>query len=403
MSRTFWIKTTLLLTSSLTVMAGATIAPSLPDLSRVFSHEPHAELLSRLVLTLPALFIALAAPVAGYIIDRLGRKKLLLLSIVLYAAAGSSGLYLDSLYTILVGRALLGLAVAGAMTTSMTLIGDYFEGAERNHFMGIQGSFMALGGVIFISLGGWLADVGWRFPFGIYLSSLLFFIPAALFIYEPQHKRQSDIAFSVDSSLPRLPVSLIYGIGLLGMILFYIIPVQLPFLLTRELGVSNTKVGLAIALSSLAGAFISFNYHRIKNQARYPTIYILVFGLMGAGYLIISMATVYGMVIPGLILAGLGFGLMMPNTNLWLISISPTVLRGRVIGGLTTAVFLGQFLSPIAVKPIHDMTSLSGIFASAGGLMLCLSAGFALYAWRTTRISGWETMYDRIAAVFSTD
>ena len=83
---------TLLLLSSMTVMAGATISPTLPSIGKVFADTPRSDLLVRLVLTLPALFTAIGAPIAGGIIDRFGRRPLLFGVIVLYALAGGSGL-----------------------------------------------------------------------------------------------------------------------------------------------------------------------------------------------------------------------------------------------------------------------------------------------------------------------
>lgn len=141
---------TLLVAGTLTVMAGATIAPGLPAMQAAYAAEENADFLVRLVLTLPALFIVIGAPLAGFLTDRFGRKRLLLFSAILYAAAGSSGFFLDSLTLILIGRVLLDLAVAGIMTSVTTLIADYFTGDERAHLLGLQAIFMALGGVVFI-------------------------------------------------------------------------------------------------------------------------------------------------------------------------------------------------------------------------------------------------------------
>src|ERR687896_1758333 len=105
------VKGTLLVASALTVLAGATIAPSLPAMQVRFSEVAHADLLVRLVLTVPALFVVIGAPIAGLMVDRWGRKPLLVVSIPLYGLAESSGFLLESLSGILVGRALLGLAV----------------------------------------------------------------------------------------------------------------------------------------------------------------------------------------------------------------------------------------------------------------------------------------------------
>jgi MFS family permease len=99
-SDSIFTKITLLLVSTLTVMSGATIAPSLPAMGEYFADVPNADYLVRLALTLPALLIALGAPVVGVMIDRLGRKPLLLVALILYGLAGSSGI-------------LLGLAIAG--------------------------------------------------------------------------------------------------------------------------------------------------------------------------------------------------------------------------------------------------------------------------------------------------
>ena len=77
-----------MMASALTIMSGATIAPALPSIEAHFSGTPHAELLTRLVLTMPALFIVLCAPFAGLVVDRLGRKPVLVAAAALFALAG---------------------------------------------------------------------------------------------------------------------------------------------------------------------------------------------------------------------------------------------------------------------------------------------------------------------------
>ena len=180
------IKVAILLISSLTVMSGATIAPSLPQIAKVFGDVPNAEFLSKLILTMPALFVAISAPLAGRFIDKYGRLKLLFVSIVFYAFAGASGFFLNDLYHILIGRAALGVFVGAIMTIATTLIGDYFEGQDRQRFIGIQGAFMALGGVVFVGSGGLLADVSWRAPFLIYFSALIFLPIIMSILKEPK-------------------------------------------------------------------------------------------------------------------------------------------------------------------------------------------------------------------------
>ena len=45
----------LLVSNTMTIMAGATIAPFLPEMSRVFQATPNSEVLCKLVLTVPSL------------------------------------------------------------------------------------------------------------------------------------------------------------------------------------------------------------------------------------------------------------------------------------------------------------------------------------------------------------
>lgn len=104
-TNSFPVKLTLLLVSTLTVMAGATIAPSLPAMQQHFAEVANVAYWVRLVLTVPALLIAIGAPFVGVLIDQLGRKPLLTTALVVYGLAGSSGLWLNTIGLILVGRA----------------------------------------------------------------------------------------------------------------------------------------------------------------------------------------------------------------------------------------------------------------------------------------------------------
>lgn len=112
-------------------MSGATIAPALPGIHAHFSGVENADLLVRLVLTIPAFFIALGAPVAGLVVDRMGCKPMLVGSTALYVVAGGAGYVLATLPGILTGRALLGIAVGAVLTGATTLIADYYTGDPR--------------------------------------------------------------------------------------------------------------------------------------------------------------------------------------------------------------------------------------------------------------------------------
>ena len=370
------IKTTLLLTSTLTVMSGATIAPSLPAMQEHFAQVPNSELLVRLVLTIPALFIAIGGTFVGQLLDRLGRKPLLIASTLLYGFAGGSGLFLNSLGTLLVGRAILGLAVAGIMTGVTTLIADYYTGQKRADFMGLQAAFMGLGGVAFLSVGGLVADLNWRFPFLIYLSAWAITGAIAIALYEPKVGDRTNSRLPDNSRMPIGVLAMIYGVALFYMLAFYLIPVQLPFYLRNLSNASATKSGLAIAASTLASSIASLRYGFVKQRLGFVSIVVLSFGVAAVGYLIIGLAIGYNLVLLGLIVAGLGFGLLMPNLNVWLSSMIPDALRGRALGGLTTFFFLGQFLSLIVSQPVTNIVGLDRTYVTTGIALLIIAIAF---------------------------
>ena len=74
-------------------------------------------------------------------------------------------------------------------------------------------------------------------------------------------------------------------------------------------------------------------------------VFSIGFVLMGVGYALVTLSQGSGLLYVGLVVSGLGIGQLIPNLYVWLADETPVHLRGRVIGGFTTALFLGQFLS----------------------------------------------------------
>ncbi len=377
-------KLTLLLASSLTVMAGATVSPALPAMKKQFENaisDPDLRTtLVKLVITLPALFIVIGSPIAGTIVDRFGRKTLLIVSAVLYGLAGSSGLYLENLTAILAGRAVLGLAVSGVMVSATTLIADYYVGPARAAFMGLQAGSMGLGGVLFLTLGGALAQRNWHFPFGIYLFAWLIVPLIAVFITEPDRTpKQSAIQMEQTIETPIAVLAIIYGLTTLSQIAFYLIPVQLPFFLDGLVKASPSQSGMAIALCTLFSAAASLTYGKLKQRMEFVAFLPIIFGLMGIGYLLIGQSSNWAQALVGLIVSGMGLGILMPNMTVWLSSAVPDAVRGKALGWLSTSMFLGQFLSPIVTQPLNKAFGFGGTYAVTGGLLTIVGLGFALF------------------------
>lgn len=344
------------------MMAAAIIAPSLPDIALEFQDFPQVELLSKLILSIPALFIALIAPFAGNYIDQFGRLRLLYIGLIGYAIGGTSGYFLNDLYLILSGRMLLGVSIGIIMTIAATLIGDYFEGESRRKFVGYQSAFIGLAGVIFMSLGGFLATLHWRIPFLIYLFSLLLIPLIFLFLKEPQSHLATDRE-SLPS--PHRLLKVLFPIGTAVMILFYLMPTQLPFLLEAIGLPAPSYSGNALAVNALGIVFSSFFYSHIKKRFSFLQVAGTALLMMGAGYFLTGSSMAFWTILASVFLAGLGLGLFIANLNFWVLELSPHQIRGKNMGILTACLFSGQFLSPIIAEPIVQMINLSFLFKSS--------------------------------------
>src|SRR6478672_11874164 len=181
----------LLLTGScMSVLGAVLIAPVLPQMAEAFAGTPGVEVLVPIVLTVPALLIGLAAPFAGIIVDRVDRKRLLLIAMIAYAIFGTAPLYLNSLGAIVGSRVLVGICEAAIMTCCTTLIGDYWTGPKRSKYLGLQTLVAALAATVFLALGGVLGANGWRTPFWMYVIALILVIPMAKLLWQPA--RPSD-------------------------------------------------------------------------------------------------------------------------------------------------------------------------------------------------------------------
>ena len=370
-------KTALLVVACLTVMSAATIAPALPRMAEAFGGAPNAELLSKLVLTAPAVAIALCAPFAGALVDRFGRVGILRGSLVLYGLAGAAGYVLDDLHAILASRAVLGVAVAGTMTSVTALVGDYYSGEARTRYAGLQSLVMSLGAVACVAAGGLLADIGWRLPFLIYLTGWAVLVPVLLYVAEPRRQAGAPATHGHGTTFPFGPVAAAYGITFFAVAMFYMIPVQIPFLL-RTIGVdSGSAAGAVVAAASLTAAGGSAWFARLRRSDGVFGVYAWAFGLMAAGYAVAGFAGTFAVALAGAAVAGVGVGLFFPNSNLWVLALAPPALRGQLAGGLTSAIFLGQFFSPILVQPIVAATSLARAFTIAAVLMGCAAGALA--------------------------
>lgn len=377
--------------SALTLFALAAVAPSLPAIERAYGDVPDAPLLTRMVLTITALFIALSAPVSGYLVDRIGRKPVLLSALVLYLFSGTAGIWLEGLTEILVSRAILGIAAGMILTAATTLIGDFYQGDARNRMAGVQVSVMVLAVASGTTIAGYLADTDWRLPFYLYALSLLV-MPLVLFgISEPDRadtKAQSPSLLAPYHRVALLRAGVVYLLIWVSMVSTFVIPSQTPFLLP-EIGIPAAFVaGIAIAVFNAVAAVTAIFFRRLRDRFDNNVILAGSYLFLGVGLLLAATADGIPQAMLGMVFAGIGFGPLMPTLFAWLLAIAPPELRGRLVGGLTFFQFLGLFASPLYSQPIADRIDMTGAFAVTGLAQMALGLAFVGAAISTVFFAG---------------
>jgi len=364
----------MLLIALTTMMSNVAIVTTLPHLKDYFTHTQNIEFLSRMMITLPSLAIAFLAPFLGHLVYNLGRKKSALFALSLFSIAGSSGLFLDTMNLLLFSRFMLGISIAVLMIVSTSLIGDYFQGEARHKFMGQQGIFISLGGVIFVVGGGMLSDINWRYAFGIY--SIGFLLIPLVYIYL---KEKVQFSFEEeDNSNINSNLFIIYFLAFLLMLVFYILPTQIPFLIMNHFNSTGTMTGAIIATAFIANGIGALTFRKLKIHLSHAQIYILGMLIIGIGFIGIGLVhNVYFFFLTSPIM-GFGGGVLMTNMTAWMLNRTHSSQRIHKSGYLTSALFLGQFFSPIVFQPIVSYLNIENFFIVVGvGLLsiVCIAYG----------------------------
>ena len=352
---------TLLLISMTTMMSNVAIVTALPHLKEHFTDIKNIEFFSRLMLTLPSFVIAILAPILGHIIFRFGKKRSAIIALIVFAISGSTGLYLDSLELLLASRAVFGVCVATLMIVSTSLVGDYFKEQSRHKFMGYQSAFTAVGGVVFVIGGGFLSDISWRYSFGIYLIGFLLLPLAITQLKEVKIDTIKDDEVQVSSK-----IYFIYFLSFCYMLIFFILPTQIPFLLIEEFGASGKFAGSVIGTAFLANAFGAITFSKLKDRYSYSTIFLIATFIIAMGFTGVGLVQELHLFYFTAPLLGFGGGIMLTNLTAWMLSKTTIKKRVKTSGYFTSALFLGQFSSPIVFHPLVSFLGVQSFFFSIG-------------------------------------
>jgi EmrB/QacA subfamily drug resistance transporter len=157
-----WLALALLACAQFVVVLDASIVNvALPSIGRDLEFEPKdlSWVINAYVLTFGGFLL-----LGGRMADLLGRRRMFIAGLVLFAVASFVGGLAESQGQLIAARALQGLGGALLSPAALSIVTNMFtEGAERNKALGVWGAVAGSGGAVGVLLGGVLTDgLGWE-------------------------------------------------------------------------------------------------------------------------------------------------------------------------------------------------------------------------------------------------
>lgn len=363
-------------------MGVASIAPALPKMARALevSNEQIGLLIT--VFTLPGIFLT---PFLGVMADRIGRKPILVPSLLLFGLAGAACAFADDFTVLLLLRFAQGVGGATLGALNVTLIGDLYEGNRRATAMGYNGSVLSLGTASYPAIGGGLALLGWFYPF--FLSLLA--IPVGLLVMrylenpEPENgQRVSKYLTEVWSTLRSLEVLGLFAANFLTFIMLYGGYLTfLPILADQRFELSSLAIGILLSGSSLITAVTSSQLGRLTRRYSEQGLILVAAVIYLAVFLSIPYIGGVELLILPVLVFGLAQGINIPSILNLLTHRAPARYRAAFLSVNWMVLRSGQALGPFLLGIVYGFSGLEGTFlaTAAAALVFTGVASFLLY------------------------
>lgn len=332
----------------------------------------------------------LATPVLGRISDRVGRRKVMLLSLtgnalsmLLFALATRLAL----LPLLFVSRILAGIT-AGNLAACQAAIADVSEGPERAKGMGRVGAGIGLGMVFGPIAGGTLSQIGpWAPPVGAALMAALDLVAA--FLYMPETHPPDPARSAASGDEPREPawkllksqLSIVLCMYFLVFLCITTLQVALALLTKQRLGWTAVEVGRVFGLFGIVmlivqGLLPSW-LGRTFGEPRVVTAGTLC---AASGLSCIGFAHRPVSMLVGLVLLALGLGFTQPFLAALAARQVGKQNYGAALGLAQSAGGLARVVGPLASGVLYERLSPAApFFGGAGAAVLAFLFSLVLH------------------------
>ena len=355
------------------VMGVSLISPVLPDLRPVFGVTDAQVGLVITAYTLPGVVVT---PFVGLAADRLGRRRVVVPLLVLFAVAGAGVAFARTFAEVIALRFLQGVGASALITLAVTLIGDVYDGPRRDAVIGVNGSTIGTGAAFYPLLGGALAGIRWSAPFLFFGVGAVVAVAAVVALDEPDAERSTDVRTYLTRlrAVATLPQALGIFVALFAAFLIFYgaVLTALPLLLRDAYALGAGRIGATLSAVAVASAVVSSQYGRLSDRLTAPRLVAVGFVAYGLGLFGVRLAPSPLAVAAALLVFGVGFGVAMPAIDTTVVTLVDDDLRAGVMGLRTSVLRLGQTVGPVAFTATADVAFQNTV---AGYRLLLVVAG----------------------------
>ena len=312
----------------------------------------------------------------GFLSDLWGRKQVIVLGLLVFAAGSAIAAYSDSITGLIIGRAMQGSgAIASAV---MALVADLTSDESRTKAMATIGASIGVSFAIAIILGPLLVGIG-----GI---DLIFWVTAALAIvgilvllFVVPNPTQVTVAAQQRKVVPSMLLPLLknpillkldFGIFCLHCVLMGVF-VSIPYMITHTLDL-ETAHHWWVYLGVLLGSFVVMiplmivSERKKKTSVIFPgciaamVVSLIIIAVSGASALLFLVA---------LFVFFVAFNYLEASLPAQISKASPAETKGTALGIFSTSQFLGAFVGGIVGGKLFQSYSSSAVFWAAVALV----------------------------------
>ncbi|WP_404328924.1 MFS transporter [Mesobacillus maritimus] len=315
---------------------------------------------SSLVITVYSIVAIFLIPIAGYLSDRLGRKKVIIPSLVLTGIggfiAGWASWQMDNGYWLLLaGRALQGAGAAGAFPIVLPLVGDMFKNEDDvSSALGMIETSNTLGKVLSPILGSFLAGIIWFLPFlSIPILSLISILLMIFLVKSPKKPEAipfRDFVSKVKEIFAKNGRWLyaIFFIGIIVMFVLFGVLFYLSEILESQYDIKNLKKGLFLSLPLGALCLASYITGKVikENQVFMKWVAFGGLALLGSAIAVLGLSKDLWYLITIFLIGAIGIGASLPPLDTLITSNIDKKQRGTITSIYSSMRFIGVAAGP---------------------------------------------------------